>query len=384
MTVFDAAAALCAAEPALQQVALAADVLGLAPRQLLHAGPPLADARRPPAPLRSAAVMTALHEGWAADEAEAEAQLAAGAITLEPAQPRRCVTPLAAVVSARTPLFGVGCGGPLLWAPVSPLGGPDTRMGHRDAAILDRLADRDRRVAPAFACRLAERGAIALWPPAVQGLQGGDDLHSRTTAANTAFADMAAMPELDAELRATALFFLTPWMAASAALLRVVEGGDQPRWVTRAGGNGECFGIALAGAPDDWLVAPASAPRGWRLPAAAPEAAVCPAIGDSAVIDLLGLGGQRLSLAPEPWSLLGAQLPADAGQQARRLLQVPHAGLPDAWPLGVDAAAAARDGLSPWICLAMIGADGRQGLLGRGVWQLPPDWLQRVAARPAD
>lgn len=380
MTVFDAAAALRAARPVLVRVATAAEVLGLAPRQLLHAGPPLADPRRPPAPLQSAVVMTALHEGWAANEAEAEALLARGAIRLEPAQPRGCVTPLAAVVSARTPLFGVACGGPPVWAPVSPLGGPDTRMGHRDPALLPRLADRDHRVAPAFAGLLAARGALALWPAALQGLQGGDDLHSRTAAANTAFADQVALPPLDAELRATPLFFLTLWMAAAAALLRCVEGGDRPTWVTRAGGNGEHFGIALAGAPDTWHVVPATPPRGWRLPSAPASAAACAAIGDSAVIDLLGFGGQRLALAPEPWSLLQAELPPEPERMARRLLQVPHPALPDAWPLMVDAALAAREDLAPRVCLAMIGADGRQGLLGRGVWALPPGLLGRAAA----
>jgi hypothetical protein len=371
LTVFDAAAALVKAEPQLLQVALAGEALRLAPRELLHAGPPLGDPTQPPAPLRSAAVMTALHEGWAADEAEAEAMLANGALKLSPAQARGCVTPLAAVVSAGTPLFGVGCGGAPVWAPVSPLGGPDTRMGHRDPSILARLVDRDRRVAPTFERRLLNEGPVPLWPLAAAGLAAGDDLHSRTTGAAAAFATAIVLPTLNAELRATPLFFLTIWMAACAALLRVAEGGDRPHWVTRVGGNGERFGLALAGEPDRWHTVPATAPTGWRLPLAPADAPVSPAIGDSAVIDLLGFGGQRLAWAPEPLSALADQLPPGHAMAARRLLQVPNPALPDAWPLAVDAAACAREGLTPWVCLAMLAADGRGGLLGRGVWPVP-------------
>lgn len=366
---FDAAAALLQARPHWQGLATARDALGLAAHELLHAGPPLADPTRPPLPLRSAVVMTALHEGWATTAADAEAMLAAGALRLAPAQARGCVTPLAAVVSAGTPLFAVGCGADPVWAPVSPLGGPDTRMGHRDPGILLRLADRDARVAPALGAWLAQHGPMPLWPLAAAGLAAGDDLHSRTAGANTAFADRLALAALDPALRATPLFFLTLWMAACAALLRRLEGGDQPGLVTRAGANGEVFGFALAGAPDRWHTVPATPPQGWRLPSAPAEAAVCPAIGDSAVIDLLGFGGQRLPWAPEPWSVLGPHVPEDAAVVSRALRQWPHPELPGGWALGIDIARL-TPGRAALVCLAMIAADGRQGLLGRGVWAL--------------
>lgn len=366
---FDASAALLRARPQWEGVAIARDALALAPHELLHAGPPLADPTRPPLPLRSAVVMTALHEGWAASAAEAEAMLAAGTLKLSPAQPRGCVTPLASVVSGGTPLFAVGCGAAPVWAPVSPLGGPDTRMGHREPAILQRLADRDARVAPALARWLAARGPLPLWPLAVAGLDGGDDLHSRTAASNAAFADRLSLPLLDEGLRATPLFFLTLWMAACAALLRTLEGGDRPRMVTRAGANGECFGIATAGAPERWHTVAAEPPQGWRLPTMPAPIPVCPAIGDSAVIDLLGFGGQRLPWSPEPWSVLGPHIAGDAEAISTALREWPHPDLPSRWAIGVDATRLSA-GSSALVCLAMIAADGESGLVGRGVIQL--------------
>jgi hypothetical protein len=95
----DALTALLNVRPRLHAVIPAAQALGLRRHELLHAGPPLRDPRRPPRPLASAIVMTCLHEGWADDEAAAEALLQGGSLTLAPTQSRSCVTPLAAVVS---------------------------------------------------------------------------------------------------------------------------------------------------------------------------------------------------------------------------------------------------------------------------------------------
>ncbi len=377
--------ALCAVRPAWCALRTGAEALGLVPGELLHAGPPLHDPRSPPAPLRSAAVLTALHEGWASDEAQAEAMLADGWLRLRPAQTAGCVTPLAAVVSAGTPLFGVGdaashtghAGGPaadLIWAPVSALRGPDTRMGHRDPAVLARLTERDRVLAPALAQWLAQRGPLPLWPLAAQGLAGGDDLHSRTAAANAALvaAWQGGLPAaLSEALGATPLFFLTLWMAACARLLRAAEGGDAPDLITRAGGNGERFGIALAGHPSDWISVPAAAPAGWRLPSAPAQAQALGAIGDSAVIDLLGFGAQRLAHAPEPLSVLAAGLPPGGLPDVQRLLERAHPALQPPWSLGIRASRVKQTGIAPMVALAMVAADGRTGLLGRGLYRPP-------------
>ncbi len=168
-------------------------------------------------------------------------------------------------------------------------------------------------------------------------------------------------------------------MAAAARLLQTLEHGDRPAWVTRAGGNGERFAISLAGAPTVWVGCDAQPPHGWRLPSAPADAAVQGAMGDSAVIDLLGLGGQRLARAPEPLSVLGPSLPPGVLQHAADALQVPMPGL-NLWPLGLDAAQVAASGHAPLVSLAMVAADGRSGLLGRGVYA-PPVALFAQACR---
>jgi hypothetical protein len=372
----DALLALVDARPALHRVVSAREAIGLPPRTLLHAGPPLLDPAHPPAPLRSAIVATCLHEGWADDDADANALLDDGALVLQPAQPQGCVTPLVAVISSRTPLFEVreeSGGMRRQFAPVSAVRGADARVGHRDASLLARLRQRDDEIAPALKRALRRAGPIALWPLAAQGLAQGDDLHSRTTAANDALAAQLRMRDeaaLADHVAATPLFFLTLWMAAAALILRSAEGGDRPTLVTRGGGNGERFGIALASAPAHWICCDATPPQGPRLPHVAPTAEVLGAAGDSAVIDLLGLGGMRLAHAPEPMSTFAPFIAADALHVTTRLLLAPQPLLADGWPLGLDARDVVATGVSPIVMLAMLARDGG-GLVGRGMWRPP-------------
>src|SRR4051812_1766451 len=103
----NALARLCAVQPVWTAVRTAQEALGLPDSTLLHAGPPLDDPCRPPAPLLSSAVLCCLHEGWAKDESQAERLIASGRVALRPAQQYGAVTPLAAVISPRTALVEV-------------------------------------------------------------------------------------------------------------------------------------------------------------------------------------------------------------------------------------------------------------------------------------
>lgn len=369
---------LLAARPALTSIRTGAAALGLEPLELLHAGPPLPDPARPPPPLASSAIVTCLHEGWAGSEAEAERLLAAGGLRWRPAQSRGCVVPLASVVSAGTPLVVVEDAAgttAAMHAPLSAVRGVDTRMGGRDPGLLSRLRQRDRELAPALAAVLDRDGPVALWLAAGAGLAAGDDLHSRTAGANEALVGWLrgqGAAGLADDVAATPLFFLTIWMAACALVLRAAEGADCPTLVTRAGGNGARFAIALAGRPEAWIDVVAEAPAGALLPSVPAGTAICGAVGDSAVIDMLGFGGQRLALAPEPLGVLGPWVPAEHHPPAVPPMLAPHPLLPGSWPIGLDAARLAAQGASPLVALAMLAADGRGGFAGRGIYRPPP------------
>ncbi len=92
--------------------------------------------------------------------------------------------------------------------------------------------------------------------------------------------------------------------------------------------------------------------------------------GDSGVIDVTGFGAQALALAPEPAAAFAAWLPPEwRGEQARLYLGS-HPSFPDLH-CGLDAARVVQQRVAPLAAIAMIGADGRAGLLGRGLFAAP-------------
>lgn len=374
-------------QPTLVGVDTAGQALGLTDRQLLHAGPALADPTRPPPVLQSAAVLTAIHEGWAASETEAEHLIAQGRIVWSPAQDSGCVTPLAAVVGPSTPLFVVADAEgvlPASYAPVSPVLGLDTRMGSRDPAVLTNLQQRDRELTPAWQAWLAAQGPLALWPLARAGMAAGDDLHFGTSAASAAMAahlQQAGAQDWADAIGRTPVYFLTLWMAACSLLLKAVPCDGPNSVVVRAGGNGEQFGVSLAHAPARWSSVAADPPAGPRLPGKESTPA-CGAIGDSAVIDMVGFGAQRLAHAPaarEAFESAGV-LPGD---YADIVGQLRAAHLPEAeamQPVALDAQRIVASKVTPLVALAMLGVDGQTGLLGRGLYRPPVDVFAQALA----
>src|SRR5690606_30539442 len=254
---------ILAVMPVWQALSQAREAVGLEERQLLHAGPPLADPTAPPATILNAAVIACIYEGWAETETAAEELIRSGAVRLSPALDMRVATPLAAVVSPSMPLQVVADAGDPSRRAFSPLGsgaGPQLRFGARDPEIIERLRWRERNLAGILSRALSD--SIPLLPVAVQGIEDGDDLHGRTTAATHALLDVlgsriGAQPgfaEVQSHIQQWPLFFLSLWMAASHCILQAAEGVVGSSLVTSLAGNGGSFGVRLAGNPHEWVV----------------------------------------------------------------------------------------------------------------------------------
>jgi len=338
---------------------------------LLHAGPPYAarSGALPPAPVLHAAMQALQFEGMAADDAQARHLIERGAVTLQPAQDHGVATPLAQVVSASMPLAAVRCGAALAYAPLVEGPAPALRFGALDPACRERLAAMAAWAQTALAPLVRGR-PVALDALIAEALARGDECHARTGAANEELA--AALPDLSPEdaarLRALPAFVLPLLMAAAAAVLRGAGAG-----VAAIGGNGIDFGIRWHG-ERGWRRVPAQAPTGLRLPAAQAQA-VLGAIGDSAVIDYCGLGGQALAAAPQLLADWAAILPADARARGPAI-SGGDGGI-------VDAARVAGTGLAPIINLALLDRDGRDGLVGRGFYEAPPALFSSPSTVPS-
>ncbi len=320
---------------------------------LLHAGPPFEGL--PPAPVRQAAAQALIFEGLAPDMAGALAMLSMGEVQLMPAQDHGVATPLAQVVSASMPLAVVGDGATVAYAPLVEGPPPALRFGSDAPEALARLHEVAalgwERIAPGL-----RRQPMALGPVVAQALAQGDECHGRTGAANLAL--VAAMPWLNAEDRALLQnspgFVLPILMAAACWRLRSASTG-----IAAAGGNGLQFGLRMHGeAP--WRAATAQPPRGTRMPPHAFTIALG-AIGDSAVIDFCGLGGQALAAAPALCEEWRAMLPEDVAQRRQAIVNA-QSGL-------VDTSMVHAVQRAPLVNLAILDRDGVHGLVGRGYYE---------------
>ncbi|CAM4385773.1 DUF1116 domain-containing protein [Bordetella muralis] len=330
-------------------------------RVLLHAGPAYAADAVVPVPVMQAAAQAVVFEGAAADVPAALQLLASGAYRFEPAQNHGVVTPLAQVVSSRMPMAEVRLGETARYAPLLEAGVPSLRFGSQDPSCVMALHVISRLGLGGLApCLRSSPLAVAPWLRTA--LQQGDECHSRTGVANQSMIEalVAAFPALSDELLSTLSsnpnFVLTLIMAACACVLETQDGD-----IKAAGGNGVDFGVRMAG-ESCWRTVPATAPIGCFIPGLE-NTAVLGAIGDSAVVDFCGLGGQALSLAPALLSLWQDQLPTDAANRARHVLNE-QTGL-------VCARSIAQSRVSPIVHLAMVEAHGVQGLAGRGFYAPP-------------
>jgi len=333
-------------------------------RVLLHAGPPYRGA--PPAPVVNAAMQALLFENLASDLGEARELLRVGAVELRPAQDHGIVTPLAQVVSSSMLLVAVAQQHHIGYAPVIEGPAPALRFGCVAPACLLRLREVSARIGAA-AAPLLRRQPLAVDEVIRVATAAGDECHARTAAANEAL--VSRLSGLDAgeaaALRANPAFALSVLMAAAAAALQSHGSG-----IDAIGGNGIDFGVRRKNRA--WRQIRAEPPQGTRL-AGLDGVAPLGAIGDSAVIDMCGLGGQALGAAP----LLAAEwsdtLPQDAIATARALID-PRSGI-------VDPQRVARAGCAPLINLAILDRDGEFGLIGRGLYRPPPGLFGSGAPR---
>jgi hypothetical protein len=372
-----ALARLHAVRPQWSAVVKAAEALALPPRTLLHAGPAFRDPLTPSQPVLSSAVLCCLYEGWAQNEAEAQAMLLSGQVRLLPAQQFNAVTPLAAVISPSTALLEIsdaaGAGG-RCWALLGSGAGPQLRFGSRNPAIIERLRWRDTRLFTVLQAAL-QAAPIELFALAQRALAAGDDLHSSTTHATRALAaqlhdTLQGAEDVSAMLDATPLFFLPLWMGACHLMLTAASRDADPACsvVVALAGNGQDVGVRLAGAAQHWLRASAHVPRGAKML----QGTACPMLGDSGVIDAAGFGAQawyNLSLQPQDFA---AWLPAHTPQPQPWQLAA-HPAFADV-DVGrpIDAAAISDAQIAPRVSIAMLDINGVSGLLGRGVCQTDP------------
>ncbi|HTK65354.1 MAG TPA: DUF1116 domain-containing protein [Pseudonocardia sp.] len=358
-------------------------------RTLLHCGPAISWDRVCD-PLRRSMRAAVVAEGWAEDTGRADELLASGQVALEPANHHLTVIPMASAIGPSSPVWEVVCpqGDTRAYASINQGPGDVPWFGRDTDAAIGRLRFLRDVAGPALAQVVREAGPLDVFALAQQGVAMGDDVHMRTQATTnllvrTWLPQLAALPdpvrvELARFLAGNHLFFLTLAMAAARSLTAWAGQVPGSSIVTTMSRNGTDYGIRLAGS-DDWFITD-SPPVGDALyySGYGPEDAA-PDIGDSALLELVGLGGPAAGGSPAVASFLGGTMAAAAAAtddfaricaaRSSRFTLPPmnFAGT----PLGVDVRRVVESGITPKVTTGILHAHSGAGQIGAGVATAP-------------
>ena len=95
--------------------------------------------------------------------------------------------------------------------------------------------------------------------------------------------------------------------------------------------NGTDFGIRVSGTGDDWFTAPVELPDGLYFPGYTEEDANLD-MGDSTIVETIGLGGFAMAASPAVAGFVGAGSAADAANYTRTMYETTAGRNPD-WTL---------------------------------------------------
>ncbi len=393
---------MLAADPVLVDVRPAGEVVGgLEDRMILHAGPPIEWARMC-GPMRGAVAGAIVLEGWAPALEAATALAASGGVRFAPNHHFEAVGPMTGLTTRTMPVMVVEnrAFGNRAYCTVNEGLGKVMRFGGNDDAVLDRLRWLASALAPLLGEALCAGEGVALKALVARGLSMGDEMHQRNVACTglllRALAPGLARAARDHALLAEVLefiggndqFFLNVAMAMGKAIMDPVRGIDGASIVTAMSRNGTEFGVRLAGTGDRWFTAPVEMPRGLYFPGFTVEDAN-PDMGDSTIVETVGLGGFAMGASPAVAGFVGAGGAGAALGHTRSMYEITAARNPE-WtipalnfagvPAGVDARKVVASGLAPVINTGIAHREPGVGQVGAGIVNAPLACFERAVA----
>ncbi len=397
---------MLAAEPVLVDVATAGAVIdGLGEHMILHAGPPIAW-QAMSGPMRGAVAGAIVLEGWAPDLTAAGALAAGNGIAFHPNHHFDAVGPMTGMITASMPVMVVEnrAFGNRAFCTLNEGLGKVMRFGGNDDEVLARLRWLGEALAPALSGALGRSGGVALKALIARGLSMGDEMHQRNVGCTSLFlrtiAPAMARAVEDREELATLFdficgndqFFLNIAMAMGKAIMDPVRGIAASSIVTAMCRNGTEFGIRVSGLGDRWFTAPVEMPRGLYFPGFT-EADANPDLGDSTIIETVGLGGFAMAASPAVAGFVGAGTAAEALDYTRTMYEITVArngewsipGLDFAGvPTGIDIRKVVATGIAPTINTGIAHREPGIGQVGAGVVRAPMACFEQALAAFAE
>ncbi len=382
-----------ASRPFLIGVRPAHEVLdGLERHTVLHAGPSLSWEAMC-GPLRGAVLGVLQYEGWAADETAAQALIDAGEITFRPCHSANAVGPMTGLITPSMPLMVVENReyGNRAYTTLNEGLGKVLRFGANDASVLKRLHWLQDVAGPALNAALQRAEGLDLRVMMAQSLLMGDEMHQRNVAGTSLIARAliphlvraAPAPEhlgdITDYLTGNDQFFLNVAMVAAKATMDAAVGIPGCTLVTAMARNGTDFGIRIGALGDRWFTAPVEMPKGLYFPGFS-AADANPDIGDSAIVETLGLGAFAMAASPAVTQFVGVGSFSQARRYTAEMEEItaghsPHLLLAtldnQGVPCGIDIRQVVETGIVPWINTGIAHREAGIGQIGAGVVQAP-------------
>jgi hypothetical protein len=379
-------------EPVLLDCRPAREAMELPDRIVLHSGPPHVWERVSP-PVRAAILCAIRYENWAANDDAAAELVVKGEVRLEPCHHWRAVGPMAGVLTPSMPVFVVEnrAHGNRAFVTINEGLGKVLRYGANDASVLARLHWIAQEAGPLFGAALRAAKGIELRPLMAQALRMGDEMHQRNVAASSLFLRTVmphiarvgdrhhAVARLAEFLAPHDQFFLNLAMAAGKAMVDPARDVEGSTLVTTMARNGTEFGIRVAHFGDRWFTAPVEMPVGLYFPGYGPDDAN-PDMGDSAIVETIGLGGGAMAASPAVARFLGAGGVAEAFATTEAIREICHGEHPHfriaslderGAPAGIDVLRVVETGIAPIINTGIASKLPGVGQVGAGVVRAP-------------
>jgi len=277
------------------------------------------------------------------------------------------------------------------------------RYGAYSSEVIHRLRWMLDVLGPVLAAALARSGPIDVKSILAQMLQMGDEGHNRNRAGSLMFlrdlapaiansgASSAQVAEVLAFVGGNEHFFLNYGMPAAKLALDAARDIPGSSVVVAMARNGTDFGIQTSGTGDSWFTAPALIPEGLFLGGYGPDDAN-PDIGDSAIMETLGVGGFSMAAAPAIVRFVGGTVP-DALATTRQMYRItvtenPAYAIPvlefRGAPTGIDVLNVVRTGILPQINTDIPRRAAGTGQVGAGLVKPPQECFEKALVALAE
>jgi hypothetical protein len=277
------------------------------------------------------------------------------------------------------------------------------RFGANDASVIARLGWLAREAGPLLGAALRNAGGLDLRALMAQALRMGDEMHQRNIAASAllaralmphlarAAADTSAVARIADFIAGNDQFFLNLAMAAAKASADPCLEIPGSTMVATMARNGTDFGIRVAGLGDRWFTAPVNTPEGLYFPGFT-AADANPDMGDSAIVETVGLGAFAMAASPAVVRFVGAGGLRDAVRVTEEMAEItlgehPHFHIPTlderGTPVGIDIRKVVETGITPLINTGIAGRTPGTGQIGAGVVRAPLACFEQALAAAA-